>query len=191
MGADLLGRQQRQQQFLRTALGEAGGSRNPVEVVAVTEALSSGLVLDDSLGLLDLIGLAARHRRPPPAPWTPPIDVRQLPLPRVALYEAWHRLRWPKVRPIRCAGATARDWATPRTAMPTRATAVTFGDTMSATAEVVRKMTTETARRTSCWYASPVRVAPMVTTSMMSLRRRDSTNVQRARRIAAKANGAA
>lgn len=46
---------------------------------------------------LDLIGLAARHRRPPPAPWTPPIDVRQLPLPRVALYEAWHRLRWPKV----------------------------------------------------------------------------------------------
>ena len=53
-----LGRQQRQQQFLRTALGEAGGSRNPVEVVAVTEALSSGLVLDDSLGLFDLIGLA-------------------------------------------------------------------------------------------------------------------------------------
>ena len=53
-----LGRQQRQQLFLRTALGEVGASRNPLELVAVTEALSGGLVLDDSIGLFDLIGLA-------------------------------------------------------------------------------------------------------------------------------------
>jgi glycosyltransferase involved in cell wall biosynthesis len=45
----------------------------------------------------DLIGVAARHAGPPPEPWVPPIDVRHLPLPRVALYESWHRLRAPKV----------------------------------------------------------------------------------------------
>ena len=31
-----------------------------------------------------------RHRRPPPAPCVPPIPVAPLPLPRRALYEAWH-----------------------------------------------------------------------------------------------------
>ena len=55
-----LGRQGRQQQFLRTALGEVGASRNPFELVGVTEALSDGLVLDDSIGLFDLIGLARK-----------------------------------------------------------------------------------------------------------------------------------
>jgi len=55
-----LGRQQRQQTFLRTALGAVGGSRNPFELVAVTEALSSGLVLDDTIGVFDLFGLARR-----------------------------------------------------------------------------------------------------------------------------------
>ncbi|HYY44019.1 MAG TPA: glycosyltransferase family 1 protein [Actinomycetota bacterium] len=43
------------------------------------------------------IGVAARHKHPAPQPWTPPIDVRHLPLPRLALYESWHRLRMPKV----------------------------------------------------------------------------------------------
>jgi len=55
-----LGRQERQQQFLRTALGAVGGSRNPLELIAVTEALSSGLVLDDSIGVFDLFDLARR-----------------------------------------------------------------------------------------------------------------------------------
>lgn len=46
---------------------------------------------------LDLIGVSARHRHAPPAAWAPSIDVRQLPLPRLALYESWHRLRRPAV----------------------------------------------------------------------------------------------
>ena len=46
---------------------------------------------------VELIGVAARHRRPAPAQFTPPIAVEQLPLPRLALYEAWHWLRGPRV----------------------------------------------------------------------------------------------
>ncbi|MEZ5320815.1 MAG: glycosyltransferase family 1 protein [Microthrixaceae bacterium] len=46
---------------------------------------------------VDLIGLAARHRRPPPLAFQPPIVVRRSVLPRLAMYEAWHRLRWPRV----------------------------------------------------------------------------------------------
>jgi len=44
-----------------------------------------------------VVGVAAFHRSPPPPEWTPPVEVRKLPLPRVALYEAWHRLRRPRV----------------------------------------------------------------------------------------------
>jgi glycosyltransferase involved in cell wall biosynthesis len=50
-----------------------------------------------ALDEVDPIGVAARHARPPLAGWAPPIEVKQLPLPRLALYEAWHRLRWPAV----------------------------------------------------------------------------------------------
>ena len=46
---------------------------------------------------LDLVGVSARHRRPPPDPWAPSIPVRSLPLPRLALYESWHGLRRPAV----------------------------------------------------------------------------------------------
>jgi glycosyltransferase involved in cell wall biosynthesis len=46
---------------------------------------------------LDLIGVSARHRAMPPAPWIPTVPVRPLPLPRLALYEAWHRRRQPPV----------------------------------------------------------------------------------------------
>ena len=49
--------------------------------------------LDD----LELIGVSARHVRSPPDPFRPPIPVRALPLPRLALYDAWHRLRRPAV----------------------------------------------------------------------------------------------
>jgi len=46
---------------------------------------------------LELVGVAARHRDPPPEQWLPPIPVSNLSLPRVALYESWHYLRRPRV----------------------------------------------------------------------------------------------
>lgn len=49
------------------------------------------------LGTLSLIGVAAAHRSPAPSAWTPPVEVKHLPLPRPALYESWHRLRRPSV----------------------------------------------------------------------------------------------
>lgn len=48
-------------------------------------------------GDVDLVGVAARHREAPPEPWRPPVPVRSLPLPRLSLYESWHRLRRPSV----------------------------------------------------------------------------------------------
>lgn len=54
-----------------------------------------GLVDRDDL---DLVGVAARHREPPPMGLVPPIPVRHLPLPRLALYEAWHGVRLPPVQ---------------------------------------------------------------------------------------------
>ena len=61
--------------------------------VAAIEAARA--LVDD--GSIELIGVAARHRNPPPAAYAPPIPVAHLPLPRIALYEAWHRLRAPRV----------------------------------------------------------------------------------------------
>lgn len=46
---------------------------------------------------IDLVGVSARHRHPPAATHRPPVPVRQLPLPRIALYEAWHYARRPSV----------------------------------------------------------------------------------------------
>lgn len=43
------------------------------------------------------IGVTARHRHLPPAPWEPPIPTVAFPLNRAALYEAWHTGRWPRV----------------------------------------------------------------------------------------------
>ena len=48
-------------------------------------------------GDLDIVGVSARHREPPPEAFRPPVPVRQLPLPRRALYEAWQWLRHPLV----------------------------------------------------------------------------------------------
>jgi glycosyltransferase involved in cell wall biosynthesis len=60
---------------------------------------------------VDLVGVAARHREPPPNAFRPSIEVCQLPLPRLALYEAWHGLRWPPVEratgPVDVVHATA------------------------------------------------------------------------------------
>ncbi|HEU4480966.1 MAG TPA: glycosyltransferase, partial [Actinomycetota bacterium] len=47
---------------------------------------------------LEVRGVAARHSGPPPAAWEPSVPVHQLPLPRLALYESWHHLRWPPVQ---------------------------------------------------------------------------------------------
>ena len=46
---------------------------------------------------VELVGVSARHRHPPAAPWTPPIETRALALPRAALYDSWLRLRAPRV----------------------------------------------------------------------------------------------
>lgn len=46
---------------------------------------------------IELIGVAARHRTPPPVAFTPPIPVRHLLLNRVAMYEAWLRIGRPRV----------------------------------------------------------------------------------------------
>jgi glycosyltransferase involved in cell wall biosynthesis len=60
---------------------------------------------------LELVGVAARHAEPPPAPFVPPVPVAHLPLPRLALYEAWHAVRWPAVEratgPVDVVHATA------------------------------------------------------------------------------------
>jgi glycosyltransferase involved in cell wall biosynthesis len=48
-----------------------------------------------ALGGVELVGVAARHKHPPPEPWVPPIPVEQLPIPRLLMYEGWHHLGWP------------------------------------------------------------------------------------------------
>ncbi len=48
-------------------------------------------------GEVDQVGVSAWHRAPAPPEWSPPIEVRPLPLPRLALYDAWQRLRRPRV----------------------------------------------------------------------------------------------
>ena len=59
-------------------------------------ALELARALESRSGL-ELVGVAARHRNPPPERWRSPIEVRQLALPRIALYESWHYLRAPRV----------------------------------------------------------------------------------------------
>ncbi|WP_419944774.1 glycosyltransferase family 4 protein [Candidatus Poriferisodalis sp.] len=51
----------------------------------------------NSLEGIELVGVAACHRRPPPGDLEPDFDVRQLPVPRRVLYDAWHHLRMPPV----------------------------------------------------------------------------------------------
>jgi glycosyltransferase involved in cell wall biosynthesis len=43
---------------------------------------------------LDLVAVTARHSGAPPAPWTSPVPLRPLPLPRALLYETWHLPVW-------------------------------------------------------------------------------------------------
>ena len=66
---------------------------------------------------VEVVGVAARHRRPPPEPYQPSVPVWELPLPRRALYESWHRLRRPAVE--RATGPVDVLWAS-AVAMPPR-----------------------------------------------------------------------
>lgn len=47
---------------------------------------------------VNVVGVAALHRRAPKDGWAPPVPTRHLLLPRRALYESWHRLRRPRVQ---------------------------------------------------------------------------------------------
>ncbi|HEX4868597.1 MAG TPA: glycosyltransferase, partial [Acidimicrobiales bacterium] len=62
-------------------------------------------------GGVEQVGVSAWHRQPPPAEWATTIAVRSLPLPRLALYDAWQRLRHPIVEratgPVDLVHATA------------------------------------------------------------------------------------
>lgn len=55
-----LGRQQRQQQFLRATLGEVGATRNPVTLIRVAGAMSSELVVDSGLGFGETVSLVRK-----------------------------------------------------------------------------------------------------------------------------------
>jgi anionic cell wall polymer biosynthesis LytR-Cps2A-Psr (LCP) family protein len=55
-----LGRQQRQQTFLRTVLADVGSTRNPVTLVRVADSMSSQLVVDTGLGFMDALGLVRK-----------------------------------------------------------------------------------------------------------------------------------
>src|SRR5688572_4468763 len=48
-------------------------------------------------GGVDQVGVSAWHRGPAPAAWRPSVEVRRLPVPRLLLYDAWQRLRHPRV----------------------------------------------------------------------------------------------
>lgn len=64
-----------------------GTARAALESVEALEAYGSS----------DLIGVSAHHGADPEPSWRPGIEVEQFRLPRIALYESWHRLRRPRV----------------------------------------------------------------------------------------------
>jgi hypothetical protein len=51
----------------------------------------------DARADIDLVGVAGRHSEQPPSRSHPPVPVRQLPIARPWLYEAWNRLGRPLV----------------------------------------------------------------------------------------------
>ena len=78
-----------------------GSARATLETVAAVAAR----------GDVEQIGVSAWHRAAAPEAWRPTIPVRALPLPRVALYDAWQHLRLPRVEratgPVDVVHATA------------------------------------------------------------------------------------
>jgi len=67
-----LGRNLRQQAFLRSALSQLGAERNPFALVNAVGALSDGVVLDDSASFTELLGLARKLSSGPPLSVTLP-----------------------------------------------------------------------------------------------------------------------
>ena len=84
------------------------------------------------------------------------------------------------ILPSRCAGLIPVLRTTATTTTATTANEPTTGSTRMEMAAVTSASTNSTEPRTSCSTAIPDRLAPMVTTWMMSLRRRANTNAQRA-----------
>jgi len=64
-----------------------GTARATLDTVAAVQAR----------GGVEQVGVSAWHRGPAPMAWRPSVHVRRLPLPRVVLYDAWQRLRHPRV----------------------------------------------------------------------------------------------
>ncbi|CAB4615539.1 unannotated protein [freshwater metagenome] len=64
---------------------------------AALESVDALLRNPDDDRPIEMIGVSARHGSPPDVAWMPSIPVEQLPLPRLALYESWHRFRRPRV----------------------------------------------------------------------------------------------
>lgn len=62
-----LGRQQRQQVFLRTALAEVGATRNPLTLMRVADSMSSELIIDDGLGFGEAISFVRKLGNSDPA----------------------------------------------------------------------------------------------------------------------------
>src|SRR5262245_16057847 len=69
---------------------------------------------------VEVVGVTAWHRAVAPALFRPPVQMRQLALPRLALYESWHYLRRPAVEratgPVDVIHATG--WALPPRTAP-------------------------------------------------------------------------
>ncbi|CAM8629161.1 RfaG Glycosyltransferase [Acidimicrobiia bacterium] len=64
---------------------------------AALESIDALLRNPDADRSIEMVGVSARHGTVPDAAWMPSIPVEQLALPRLALYESWHRLRRPRV----------------------------------------------------------------------------------------------
>ena len=62
-----LGRQQRQQVFLRTALAEVGATRNPFTLVRVADSMSSELIIDSGLGFGEAVSFVRKLGSSDPA----------------------------------------------------------------------------------------------------------------------------
>jgi glycosyltransferase involved in cell wall biosynthesis len=75
---------------------EQSWSPVPGGTARATNELLRALAARPDLGI-DLVGVSAWHRHPPPEAWAPPVAVERLPLPTRPLFEAWHRLRRPPV----------------------------------------------------------------------------------------------
>src|SRR3954447_20250183 len=58
-------------------------------------ALRTAEAIEDVAGV-ELIGVAGRHRQPPPVEWRPTIAWRNLPIAPPLLYETWLYGNWPR-----------------------------------------------------------------------------------------------